>query len=263
MRIIEELAAALEARAERRSFMGFAAAEWEFRARFWFIFGMFWLGFLLYSVDHTNVCAAISLFIFRHQPDASARIDRLIIVLFGAGTVLVALGALIRSWAESYLHSSIVHDAALHGEHLVADGPYRYVRNPLYMGNLLLAVGIGVLASRAGFVVLALGMWIFLYRLILREEATLLASQGESYRRYYAAVPRLLPALTPRVPASGAKPNWIDGFTGELFMWAAVAAMAVFTATQRLLYFWIVFGAGLGVYFLQAYLREHSNKSAE
>jgi protein-S-isoprenylcysteine O-methyltransferase Ste14 len=242
--------------------MGFAATEFEFRARFWFIFGIFWLGFLLYNVDHLNVCAAVSRFVFRHDPDDSSRIDHLIIGLFALGTFIVAMGALIRSWAESYLHSSIVHDSALHGEQLVADGPYRYLRNPLYMGNLLLAIGIGVLASRTGFVVLALGMWIFVYRLILREEATLLASQGESYRRYFAAVPRLWPALTPRVPASGAKPNWLDGFTGELFMWAAVAAMAVFTATQRLLYFWIVFGAGLAIYFLQSYLRERVKKSA-
>jgi protein-S-isoprenylcysteine O-methyltransferase Ste14 len=242
--------------------MGLAASEWEFRARFWFIFGIFWLGFLLYNVDHVNVCAALSLFVFRRHADESARIDHLVIALFGAGALIVALGALIRSWAESYLHSSIVHDSALHGEHLVADGPYRYLRNPLYLGNLLLAIGIGVLASRTGFVVLAVGMWIFVYRLILREEATLLASQGERYRHYYAAVPRLLPALAPRVPASGAKPNWVDGFSGELFMWAAAAAMAVFTATQRLLYFGIVFGTGLVVYFLQAYRRERARKPA-
>ncbi len=87
-----------------------------------------------------------------------------------------------------------------------------------------------MLASRSGFLVISIGMWIFVYRLILREETTLLQSQGESYRRYLAAVPRLLPSLTPRVPASGAKANWLDGFTGELFMWGGAAAMAVFTA---------------------------------
>src|SRR5580658_2452652 len=171
--------------------MRFQASEFEFRARFWFIFGLFWLGFLLYVVDRVNVSVALSRLFLGHPDENSAQFGHAVLAFFALGTVFVTLGALIRSWAESYLHSSIVHDAALHGEQLVADGPYRYVRNPLYLGNLLLAIGIGVLASRAGFVVLALGMWIFLYRLILREEATLLASQGESYRRYYAAVPRL------------------------------------------------------------------------
>jgi hypothetical protein len=242
--------------------MGFAASEWEFRARFWFIFGVFWLGFLLYFVDRENICAALGLLVYRNQPGASARIDHLVFRLFALATLIVALSALIRTWAGSYLHSSIIHDGALHGEQLVADGPYRYVRNPLYLGNLFLAIGVAALASRTGFVVIVVGMALVVYRLILREEALLLAMQGESYRRYYDAVPRLWPALTPRVPASGAKPNWRDGFSGELMMWAAAAAMAVFTVTGRIAYFWAVFGAGLAVYFLQAYLREHSKKSA-
>jgi len=45
--------------------------------------------------------------------------------------------------AEAYLHSSVVHDSQLHSDRLVADGPYRRVRNPLYLGNILLAFGLG------------------------------------------------------------------------------------------------------------------------
>jgi hypothetical protein len=63
-----------------------------------------------------------------------------------------------------------VHDTAQHSEALVADGPFRYTRNPLYLATLLMAAGIGVLASRSGFVFLVLANWIFVYRLILREE---------------------------------------------------------------------------------------------
>jgi protein-S-isoprenylcysteine O-methyltransferase Ste14 len=241
--------------------MSWAASEWEFRARFWFILGVFWLGFLLYSVDHQNVCAALSTFVYRHQPGSSAQIDRLIIALFWVGTFLAGLAALIRTWAGAYLHSSIVHDAGLHGEQLVADGPYRHLRNPLYLGNMFLAVGIGVLAPRSGFFVIVIGMWIIVHRLIRREEITLLASQGEGYRRYLGAVPRLWPAPTPQVPASGAKPNWADGFTSEMMMWAAALAMAVFTITKNLGYFWAVFGAGMGIYFLQGYWRGRAKKT--
>lgn len=239
--------------------MSFQATEWEFRNRFWIIAGIFWLGFLLYFVDHENASEALTHLVLRHAgqdhaPDP-ALFDRTITAFFALGTLFVALAALIRSWAESYLHSSIVHDAALHAERLVASGPYRFVRNPLYLGNLFLAVGIGFLASRSGFLLISIGMLICVYRLILCEESTLLQSQGESYRRYYAAVPRLFPSLTPRVPASAAKPNWLDGFTGELFFWAGAAAMAVFTVTKSIAYFWIVFGAGAAIYFLQSYLR--------
>jgi protein-S-isoprenylcysteine O-methyltransferase Ste14 len=243
--------------------MSFQATEFEFRRRFWFIFGIFWLGFLLYFFDPVNVSVALSrLVLGGHPNENSSQFAHAVTDFFALGTLGVALGALIRSWAESYLHSSIVHDAELHGEQLVADGPYRHVRNPLYLGNLFLATGVGLLASRSGFLVISIGMWLFVYRLILREETTLIQSQGEGYRRYLGAVPRLLPAVAPRVPASGAKPNWLDGFTGELFMWSGAAAMAVFTATRRPLYFWLVFGVGIAIYFLQSYLRGRSKPNA-
>jgi len=242
--------------------MNFQASEGEFRNRFWTIVGVIWAGFLLYAVDHVNAAEALTRIILRTSDDKSAAFGHWITGFFWLATFIVAIGALIRSWAESYLHSSIVHDAALHGEQLVADGPYRHVRNPLYLGNLFLAVGLGFLASRSGFFVISIGMLILVYRLILREEATLLQSQGESYRRYVAAVPRLWPAITPRVPAAGAKPNWVDGFTGELFMWGGAAAMAAFAITKNLIYWWVVFGTGMAIYFLQSWLRSRRKSAA-
>jgi protein-S-isoprenylcysteine O-methyltransferase Ste14 len=243
--------------------MRFQATEFEFRSRFWIIAGIFTLGFLLYNLDAVNLSVALSRVVLGGHPNEDrAAFRHWISAFFGLGTLMVTIGALIRSWAESYLHSSIVHDAALHGEHLVADGPYRRVRNPLYLGNLFLAIGLGFLASRSGFLVISIGMAVFLCRLILREETTLLESQGESYQRYLAAVPRLLPALSPRIPAGGAKPNWLDGFTGEILMWGGALAMAVFTCTRSLIDFWIVFGAGLAIYFLQAYLRSRRKPAA-
>lgn len=236
--------------------MTFQATQFQFRYRFWFIAAIIWRGFLLYNGDHVNAAVPLSrLFLGGHPDENSSVFRRWVTGFFALGTLIVALAALIRSWAESYLHSSIVHDAALHSEHVVADGPFRYLRNPLYLGTVLLAVGLGVLASSLGFLVMSIGMVLFTYRLILREEATLLQSQGESYRRYLAAVPRLIPSLRPRVPSGGAKPNWLDGFTGEIFMWGGAAAMAVFTATRNLVYFWIVLGSGFAIYFLQYFLR--------
>jgi protein-S-isoprenylcysteine O-methyltransferase Ste14 len=118
-------------------------------------------------------------------------------LFFALGTILLVLAALIRSWATAYLKSGVVHDSAIHSELLVADGPYRHVRNPLYLGNILQAFGIGFMASRLGFVFLTLANTIFMIRLILHEEAGLLKSQGESYLRYIDAVSASL-AVSPR-----------------------------------------------------------------
>ena len=54
-----------------------------------------------------------------------------------------------------------MRDSRVHTERLLADGPYRYVRNPLYLGNIFMAIGIGLTASRTGFLILSLGMTVF------------------------------------------------------------------------------------------------------
>jgi protein-S-isoprenylcysteine O-methyltransferase Ste14 len=248
--------------------MSFAATDFEFKQRFWFIGAIIFLGFFCYQFDKTNFAAALAHKILGPGVAQAGQLvtdsplfDRYQLAIIAAGAAIVALGALVRSWAESYLHSSIVHDAAIHSDQLVAEGPYRDLRNPLYLGNDLLAIGLGTLASRLGFVVMVAGMIVFTYRLILREEAGLLATQGESYRRYFNAVPRLWPSLRPRIPSGGAQPNWRDGFSGEIFFWSFAAAMLAFVVTQRASVLWTVIAIGFAIYFLQAYLRKRISVS--
>ena len=94
--------------------------------------------------------------------------------------------ALIRVWGSAYLGREVVHDHALHSEALRADGPYRHTRNPLYFGNALMSVAMGVFAPTIGFPIIAIGIPLFCYRLIGREEAGLKAEQGEPYRAFSA-----------------------------------------------------------------------------
>jgi len=240
-----------------RNHVSFQATKFEFRQRFWIIGGIFWAGFGLYSVDHTNAAIALGLRILGPgaNPD-SPELARIVTGIFLAGTAVLVLAALVRSWAEAYLHSAVVHDMDLHSERLVADGPYRHLRNPLYLGNILLGLGMGPMASRSGFFVMTIGMTVFAYRLVLHEEAKLLASQGEGYRRYFDAVPRLWPSLRARVPSGGGKPNWLDGFTGEIFFWSFALGEGVFALTLQAKYFYIIIGVGFAIYFLQGYLRK-------
>jgi protein-S-isoprenylcysteine O-methyltransferase Ste14 len=237
--------------------MSFRATEFEFRNRVWFIAGIFAVAFMFYRFDPVNVSVALSRMIVAVGKQGNPHsIGACVRGFFAFGALLVISGALVRSWAEAYLHSSIVHDRDLHSGRLVADGPYRHLRNPLYLGTVLLAAGIGFLASRMGIIVLVGGMTLFTCRLILREEANLLAFQGESYRRYFQSVPRWLPSLTPKVPAAGGQPNWIDAFTGELFMWGCAAGMTLLAATENMHYFWTSLGIGFSIYFLQAVMRK-------
>jgi protein-S-isoprenylcysteine O-methyltransferase Ste14 len=239
-----------------RTRMSFAAGDGEFRNRFWIIGAAYGVGFFLYSIDKTPVAIAFARRIVGSGAgEDSSQFGHTIRLSFAFGTLLVFLAALVRSWATAYLQASVVHDADLHSERLLADGPYRHLRNPLYLGNILMAVGIGFLASRTGFVVIVVVNILIVLRLIAREEAGLLASQGESYRRYYEAVPSLLPSIRPRVSAGTGQPNWRDGFFGESFVWGFAVGMAAFTVTLNIAYYYVCMSLGFAVYFLQSYWR--------
>src|SRR5579859_2000720 len=207
-----------------------AATAGEFRYRFWIISGLFVVGFLAYQVDPVNSAVWISRVLHASLlPTIDAR--TLLHAVLGIGTVLVLLCAMVRTWASAYLLSSVVHDPRLHTEGVVADGPYRHVRNPLYLGLHCLAAGIGLGASRLGWVVLVVGMILFTLRLITDEERQLGASQGETYAAYRAAVPSLLPSLRPRVPSGGRPPAWRQAIFGEIFMWMLAVVFLGFAIT--------------------------------
>jgi hypothetical protein len=148
-----------------------------------------------------------------------------------AGAVVALLAALLRTWATAYMKREVVHDPGVIDTRLVADGPYRYVRNPLYLGTLMLGLGIAPEASRTGAVVLLVLLQIFHLRLVRREERALLATQGAAYRAYLERVPRFLPAWRPRVPAGGMTPRWRQAIVGESFMWGFALPAALYAAT--------------------------------
>jgi protein-S-isoprenylcysteine O-methyltransferase Ste14 len=212
------------------------ATEFEFRFRFLIIMTLFIGGFCCYTLDPVNVSVMLAGWLMGHAVGFRYSSDRHVVqIILAFGAVLAVLAALVRTWATAYLQSEVVHDAKLHGEGLVADGPYRYVRNPLYLGGVLFAIGFAMAASRLGFVVIVGGLTLFYYRLIAREESLLSEKQGEPYRRFLEAVPRLVPGLRPRVAAGGLVPRWGQAVVGETFMWLfAVAACFAATLSQRL-----------------------------
>jgi protein-S-isoprenylcysteine O-methyltransferase Ste14 len=83
---------------------------------------------------------------------------------------------------------------------LIARGPYRWVRNPMYLGVLSVVLGEALFFGAPVFVGLAAAGFTFFHLfVVLYEEPTLEASFGEAYARYRRTVPRWLP----RRPAPG------------------------------------------------------------
>jgi protein-S-isoprenylcysteine O-methyltransferase Ste14 len=227
---------------------GMRGTEFEFRHRFWFIVLIFLVAFGVYAFEPMNAVEWLLRLPENSGTGAfpAAEEARLI---FALGAALVGVAAWMRTWGTAYLNTEVVRDRKAHGERLVADGPYRYVRNPLYFGNMLLALGLCFMASPIGAVVLVAGMAVFVLRLVGYEEVLLVEKQGHVYQKFLERVPRLWPALRPRLPAGGAQPRWGQAWLGEGWMWAIFLGAVVFAVTLNpKLFEYIVWGAFIVLY---------------
>lgn len=137
-----------------------------------------------------------------------------IVIIFG--TVLAALGAWLRVWGAAYLGYDVVHDSKMQAGGVMAAGPYRYVRNPLYLGGWFMMAAISLLITPSGALFMDLLIAIFYLRLILGEEPYLSAKLGEPYQQYLSAVPRFIPRLRTSNPAVPSNPRWLMAVLTEI-----------------------------------------------
>lgn len=123
----------------------------------------------------------------------------------GALVVLAGLG--LRLWAVAHIGPGSRRRTAEVGA-LAASGPYTRCRNPLYVGNLALWVGVSLL-SGAPWVALPVFLGLFLhYTAVVRWEEQLLGETlGEAYRAWAARTPRWIPHLGGGSPEPGASPS--------------------------------------------------------
>ena len=114
--------------------------------------------------------------------------------LLDAGAAVALLGVVTRGWAAGYLDKD---------QRLATAGPYAYTRNPLYLGSFLIGSGFA-LAGRSLILGAAfLGLFLLVYRPVMRREAEHLRRQfGEVYNGYARAVPLLFPGRLRRAPLS-------------------------------------------------------------
>lgn len=229
------------------------ATQFEFRFRLWIGFTIYVLGFWapwLHYGPFTGTVTSTWL-------ELSGELSRLLpletasVTITSAAILLAALGAAFRIWGTAYIGSSVVQSKMMHAQGIVAAGPYRHLRNPLYLGSFLFALGVAILMPPSGAIFFLVASFVQLWRLILREEPYLVQQQGEAYLAYKSRVPRLLPSLAARVPKSAAQPQWPQAVIAEIFYVAMTICLTVLAwrynaslLTQALL---ICFGLSLVV----------------
>jgi protein-S-isoprenylcysteine O-methyltransferase Ste14 len=143
--------------------------------------------------------------------------------LTATGVGLVAIGEAVRLWSVRHI-GAISRTRSGRVGPLVVSGPFALVRNPLYLGNIVLWIGFSVSARLvwlAPIVALVLGLE---YHAIVRwEERVLDAQLGDGYRQYLARVPRWIPTFSwPSVEAA-APYSWRDTIFSERGTLIAIA----------------------------------------
>ena len=85
----------------------------------------------------------------------------------------------------------------VYAEELVTGGLFSHCRNPLYVGNVLMIAGLGVMANSIIFTVIVTPVFVLFYQAIIRaEEHFLLNKFGDAYRAYQRDVNRWVPRLS-------------------------------------------------------------------
>jgi protein-S-isoprenylcysteine O-methyltransferase Ste14 len=184
----------------------------------------------------TSIPVPVVLALFIIPPDSVSLLPVIV------GVTLTALGELLRLWAVHHI-GVISRTRSDRLGPLVASGPFRFCRNPLYVGNMAIWVGFTLAARLVWMAPLVFGLLLAEYHAIVRWEEALLESRlGQAYRDYAARVPRWIPTLGPGVPTgkaesdsggpdsmrsgqpAGARFSWSDTLFSERGTLVAIAA---------------------------------------
>jgi hypothetical protein len=113
------------------------------------------------------------------------------------GLIITITGQLIRGFTIGLAY--IVRggkEGKPYAEGLVTEGIFNHCRNPLYVGNILMLLGVGILANSLVYTIIVMPMFLFIYQaIVLAEENFLRGKFGASFDAYCKRVNRWVPDL--------------------------------------------------------------------
>jgi protein-S-isoprenylcysteine O-methyltransferase Ste14 len=113
------------------------------------------------------------------------------IILEISGIALILLGQIFRVSARGYKA-----DYSQESQALIQNGPYAFVRNPMYLGIFLIGLGVVAVLFKWWVICIFLAVFILHYvLLIVKEEKKLLETFPKEYDSYKNQVPRIIPAM--------------------------------------------------------------------
>lgn len=146
------------------------------------------------------------------------------------GLAIVLLGEFLRLWGVSIAGSETRTTGPVGGTFLITRGPFAYVRNPLYLGNIIMYFGIGIMSNALVLACIALLYFVVQYTLIVTiEEEYLEKTFKGDYLLYARSVPRFLPSLKRYRGGSHEQPalDWKRGLISEKRSLQAIGCLTV------------------------------------
>jgi protein-S-isoprenylcysteine O-methyltransferase Ste14 len=202
----------------------------EFRLRFLVMTAIVALGFWAPWIESFGVGQRISLLEWLALELSRLGLARFSVtspIVIVTAAVLAACAVALRIWGTAFLGPATVNSQEMLAGEIIAGGPYRHVRNPLYLGSWCMFAAMAFIMPPAGALFSMVLLTVFLLRLILAEEAFLTRQMGESYQAYLHAVPRLLPCLRTTLVAAGTRPRWLHALLSELLPVGVLFTLAV------------------------------------
>ncbi|MGC8596005.1 MAG: methyltransferase family protein [Candidatus Kryptoniota bacterium] len=146
------------------------------------------------------------------------------------GFVAALVGEAVRFWGVSYAGSETRTTGTVGGSKLVVTGPYAYMRNPLYAGNIILYTGIGIMSNALVpyLQLIALAYFAFQYRAIVSLEEGYLGQTFPEWNEYAQHVPRFFPILRKYVSNQHLNPDFKKALRSERSSILAFSAMTFF-----------------------------------
>jgi protein-S-isoprenylcysteine O-methyltransferase Ste14 len=119
-----------------------------------------------------------------------------VIIYLILGLIISILGEMLRVWAVSYAGSETRTTVSVGATNLVTQGPYSYIRNPLYLGNIIIYTGMGIMSNSLFPYLQMTGLIYFIiqyYFIIKVEEDYLTNKFGNIYNIYKSSVRSFIP----------------------------------------------------------------------
>jgi protein-S-isoprenylcysteine O-methyltransferase Ste14 len=196
---------------------------------------------LVFHIVHQEYAVTLNQFLFRNRSYTPIPFLVAMCILaqpnpvsMVAGFLVLSAGELIRAWGVFYVGSETRVTHQVGASRLVTSGAFGHVRNPLYTGNILIYVGVGIMANAwtPWLQCIALVFFIFQYSLIVREEERFLLKEfGEEYRRYCEEVPRFAFRIKQYRSTGGNIIDWKAGWASETRSLQAIAVVVAVIVT--------------------------------